>query len=143
MSFVRKRALWLGFAKRDISEFFVRVPCYLQRYVVFFSWFYSDESDASYGSLRLEFSSSSSESLQIEVEREVREDPPSEHAESTWPKRGGYGWAAEGVRNCFSKYRWSRLIKSWLNSVYFFERGFDLDTMHVERVSVVRPTKFK
>jgi len=97
----------------------------------------SGESDASYGELRLEFLSSSSESLRIEVEREVREDPPSEHAESVWPKRDGYFWVAEGVRSCYSKYRWSRLLKSWLNSIYLFERGFDLDTMIVERVSVV------
>jgi len=95
------------------------------------------ESDASYGELRLEFLSSSFESLRVEVEREVREDLPSEHAESLWPKRDGYGWVAEGVRNCYSKYRWSRLLKSWLNSIYLFERGFDPDTMRVERVSAV------
>jgi len=70
----------------------------------------SGESDASYGELRLEFLSSSS--LRIEVEREVREDPPSEHAESLWPKRDGYFWVAEGVRDCYSKYRWSQLLKS-------------------------------
>jgi len=95
------------------------------------------ESDASYGELRLEFLSSSSESLRVEVEREVREDPPSEHVESLWPKRDGYGWVAEGVRNCYLKYRWSQLLKSWLNSIYLFERGFDPDTMRVERVSAV------
>ena len=62
-----------------------------------------DDSDASFGGLRLEFFSSSSESLHVEVEREVREDPPSEYAELTWPKYGGYDWVAEGVRNSFSK----------------------------------------
>jgi len=41
------------------------------------------------------------------------------------------------VRNCYSKYRWSRLLKSWLNNIYLFERVFDLDTMRVERVSAV------
>jgi len=99
--------------------------------------FNSGGSDASYGELRLEFLSSSSKSLRVELEREMREDPPSEHAESLWPKRDGYGWVAEGVRNCSLKYRWSRLLKSWLNSIYLFERGFDLDTMHVERVSAM------
>jgi len=95
------------------------------------------ESDANYGELRLEFLSSSSESLRVEVEREVRKDPPSEHVESLWPKRDGYGWEAEGVRNYYSKYRWSRLLKSGLNSIYLFERGFDPNTMRVERVSAV------
>jgi len=85
----------------------------------------------------LEFFSSSSESLHIEVEKEVREDPLSEHVESTWPKRGGYDWVAKGVKNCFSKYRWSRLLRSWLNNEYLFDRGFDLNTMRVERVSAV------
>jgi len=49
------------------------------------------ESDASYGELRLEFLSSSFESLRVEVEREMREDPPNEHVESLWPKRDRYG----------------------------------------------------
>jgi len=58
------------------------------------------DSGASFGGLRLEFLSTSSESLHIEVEREVREDPASEHAESLWPRREGYDWVAEGVREC-------------------------------------------
>jgi len=60
----------------------------------------SGDSGASFGGLRLEFCSTSSEPLHIETEREVREDPASEHAESSWPKRGGYEWVHEGVRNC-------------------------------------------
>jgi len=80
------------------------------------------DSGASFGGLRLEFLSSS-ETLHIEVEREVREDPANEHAESLWPRRGGYKWVAEGVRSCSSKYRWSRLLRSWMNSIYLFERG--------------------
>jgi len=47
----------------------------------------------------------------------VREDLASEHGNSLWPKREGYDWVAEGVRECFSKYRWLRLLRSWLNSV--------------------------
>ncbi|QCE03551.1 hypothetical protein DEO72_LG8g1576 [Vigna unguiculata] len=60
------------------------------------------DSSASFGGLRLEFLSSS-ETLHIEVEREAREDPANEHAESLWPSRGGYEWVAEGVRACSSK----------------------------------------
>jgi len=97
----------------------------------------SGDSGASFGGLRLEFFSTSSESLHIETEREVREDPASEHAESKWPKRGGYEWVNEGVRNCFSKYKWSRLLRSWLRSVYLFERGVDTNAVSIERVSGV------
>ena len=97
----------------------------------------SGDSGASFGGLRLEFLSTSSESLHIEVEREVREDPASEHAESLWPRREGYDWVAEGVRECCSKYRWSRLLRSWLNSVYLFERGVDTNAVSIERVSGV------
>jgi len=43
-------------------------------------------SGASFGGLRLEFLSSS-DTLHIEVEREMCEDPASEHAESLWPRR--------------------------------------------------------
>ena len=74
----------------------------------------------------------SSESLHIEVEREVCEDLASEHAESLWPKREGYDWVAEGVRECCSKYRWSRLLRSWLNSVYLFERGADTNVVSID-----------
>ena len=95
----------------------------------------SGDSGASFGGLRLEFLSTSSESLHIEVEREVHEDLASEHAESLWPRREGYDWVAEGVRECCSKYRWSRLLRSWLNSVYLFERGADTNVVSIERVS--------
>jgi len=94
------------------------------------------DSGASFGGLRLEFLSSS-ETLHIEVEREVREDPANEHAESLWPRRGGYEWVAEGVRSCSSKYRWSRLLRSWMNSIYLFERGADPSMVAIERVSAV------
>jgi len=37
--------------------------------------------------------------IPMETVREVREDPPEELAESDWPAKGGYGWAAADVRN--------------------------------------------
>ena len=50
------------------------------------------DSGASFGGLLLEFLSSS-ETLHVEIEREVREDPANEHAESLWPRRvGTSGW---------------------------------------------------
>jgi len=67
----------------------------------------------------------------------VREDPTSEHAESLWSKRDGYESAAEGVRSCFLKYQWFRLVKSWLNSVYLFKRAVDTNAVSIERVSGV------
>jgi len=94
------------------------------------------DSGASFGGLRLEFLSSS-ETLHIEVEREVHEDPANEHAESLWPRRGGYEWVAEGVRSCSSKYRWSRLLRSWMNSIYLFERGANPSMVAIERVSAM------
>ena len=69
------------------------------------------DSGESFGGLQLEFLSLS-ETLHVEVEREVREDPANEHVESLWLRRGGYEWVAEGVRLCSSKYRWSRLLRS-------------------------------
>ena len=95
----------------------------------------SGDSGASFGGLRLVFCSTSSEPLHVEIEREIHEDPASEHAESSWPKREGYEWVHKGVRNCFSKYRWSRLLRSWLASVYLFERGADINAVSIERVS--------
>jgi len=97
----------------------------------------SDDSGASFGGLRLEFFSTFSKSLHIETEREICEDTASEHAESLWPKRDGHEWFAEGIQTYFSKYRWSRLLRSWLSSVYLFERGADLSVVSIERVSGV------
>jgi len=37
--------------------------------------------------------------IPMETVREVREDPPKELAESDWPAKGGYGWAAADVRS--------------------------------------------
>ena len=40
-----------------------------------------------------------SSGIPMETVREVREDPPKELAESDWPAKGGYGWAAADVRS--------------------------------------------
>ncbi|QCD83038.1 hypothetical protein DEO72_LG2g3381 [Vigna unguiculata] len=57
----------------------------------------SGDSGASFGGLRLEFLSTSSESLHIEVEREVREDPASEHSRIvTCTRLCRYAWTCVG-----------------------------------------------
>jgi len=96
----------------------------------------SGDSGADFVGLRLEFFSSS-ESLHIKTEWEVREDPAIEHVESLWPRKDGYEWVSEGVRTCSSKYRWSRLLRYWLINIYLFERGADPSTVAIEWVSVV------
>lgn len=53
----------------------------------------------------------------METTREVKVDPVKEHAESDLPLREGYAWIDPLVRKCFSKFRWSRILKSWLNSI--------------------------
>ena len=50
--------------------------------------------------------------IPMETVREVREDPPKELAESDWPAKGGYGWAAADVRNQSSLFRWSCSLNS-------------------------------
>jgi len=61
----------------------------------------------------------------IPMERvvEVREDPPEELAESSWPAKARYEWVAADVRTQQSLFRWSRLLKSWLNCMPLFEKG--------------------
>jgi len=75
----------------------------------------------------------------IPMERtvEVREDPPKELVESSWPAKVGYEWVAADVRTQYSIFWWSRLLKSWLNYIPIFEKGARRDTMVPERVSVV------
>jgi len=62
----------------------------------------SGDSGASFGGSSLEFFSTTSESLNMETETEIRENPASKHAESLWPKRAGYKWIAKGVRTSLS-----------------------------------------
>ena len=50
-----------------------------------------DEDGTSYGVM--------TSGIPMETVREVREDPLEELAESDWPAKGGYGWAAADVRN--------------------------------------------
>jgi len=75
----------------------------------------------------------------IPMERtvEVREDPLEELAESSWPTKVGYEWVATNVRTQYSIFRWSRLLKSWLNCTPIFEKGARRDIMVPKRVSVV------
>jgi len=54
---------------------------------------------------------------------EVREDPPEELAESNWSVNTGYEWMATYVRTQRSLFRWSRLLRSWLNCTPIFEKG--------------------
>ena len=54
----------------------------------------------------------------IPLERvvEIGEDPPEELAESNWPAKTRYEWVAVDVRTQRLLFRWSRLLKSWLNA---------------------------
>jgi len=52
---------------------------------------------------------------------EVRKDPLEELAESSWPAKARYEWVAVDVRTQYSIFRWSRLLKSWLNCTPIFE----------------------
>ena len=75
--------------------------------------------------------------IPMETMREVREDPPEELAESNWPAKGGYGWAATDVRNQSSLFQWSRLLNSWLNCTPVISKGVSGDIVSLERVSAI------
>jgi len=75
--------------------------------------------------------------IPMETVREVLEDPPEELAESNWPTKGGYGWAAADVRNQSSLFRWSRLLNSWLNCTPVISKGVSGDIVSFERVSAI------
>jgi len=55
--------------------------------------------------------------IPMETITETREDPPEEVAESSWLAKARYEWVAEDVRTQHSLFRWSRLLKSWLNCI--------------------------
>ncbi|QCE11367.1 hypothetical protein DEO72_LG10g2600 [Vigna unguiculata] len=75
----------------------------------------------------------------IPVERvvEIREDPPEELTERNWLANTGYQWVATNVRTQRSLFRWSRLLKSWLNCTPIFEKGVRRDIIAQERVTAV------
>ena len=75
----------------------------------------------------------------ITVERvvEIREDPLEELAESNLPAKAGYEWVAADVRTQRSLFRWSRLLRSWLNCTPIFEKGVQRDIIAPEWVTVV------
>ncbi|QCD83328.1 hypothetical protein DEO72_LG2g3672 [Vigna unguiculata] len=73
----------------------------------------------------------------METVIEVREDPPEEIAESSWPAKTGYEWAVADVRNQSSLFRWSRLLNSWLNFTPVLGRDVSRDIMSLEQVNAV------
>ncbi|QCD83415.1 hypothetical protein DEO72_LG2g3759 [Vigna unguiculata] len=75
--------------------------------------------------------------MPMEVVREVREDPPEELEESNWAPKGGYAWVAADVRDHSSLFRWSRLLKSWLNCTPVMSKGVSRDIVSLERVSAI------
>jgi len=62
---------------------------------------------------------------------------PEELAESSLPARVGYKWVAEDVWTRYSLFRWSCLLKSWLNCILVLERNISQDIMALERVSAI------
>jgi len=75
--------------------------------------------------------------IPMETVTEVREDPPKEIVESNWSAKSGYQWVTQDVRTQHSLFRWSRLLKPWLNYVPILERNISHDIVALERVSVV------
>ncbi|QCD89751.1 hypothetical protein DEO72_LG4g700 [Vigna unguiculata] len=75
--------------------------------------------------------------IPMETMREVREDPPEELAESDWPAKGGYRWAATDIHNQSSLFRWSRLLTSWLNCTLVISKGVSGDIVSLEKVSAI------
>ena len=73
----------------------------------------------------------------METVTEVREDPPKEIAESSWPAKNGYEWVTIDVRNQSSLFKWSRLLNSWLNCTLVIGRDVSRDIVSLEQVSVV------
>jgi len=61
--------------------------------------------------------------IPMEVTTKTREDPSEEIVESSLPVRAEYGWVVEDVRTQHSLFRWSRLLKSWVNCILVFEKG--------------------
>ncbi|QCD79167.1 hypothetical protein DEO72_LG1g2806 [Vigna unguiculata] len=75
--------------------------------------------------------------IPMKVTIETREDPPEQITKSSLPTRAGYKWVAEDVRMQHSLFRWSWLLKSWLNCIHVFERGVWRDIVALERVSAI------
>ncbi|QCD79098.1 hypothetical protein DEO72_LG1g2737 [Vigna unguiculata] len=73
----------------------------------------------------------------MEVTVEIREDPPEEIAKSSLPARAKYRWVAEDVQTQHSLFRWSRVLKSWLNCIPVFERGARRNIVALERVNAI------
>jgi len=74
--------------------------------------------------------------IPMETLTEVREDLLEEIAESSWPAKADYEWVATDVHNQSSLFRWSRLLKSWLNYTFIVGRDLSRDIVSLERVNV-------
>jgi len=59
----------------------------------------------------------------MEVTTKTREDPQEEIAESSLSARARYGWVAGYERTQHYLFKWSWLLKSWLNCIPIFERN--------------------
>ena len=68
---------------------------------------------------------------------EVREDPPEELADSSWPAKARYKLVAVDVRTQQLLFWWLRLLKLWLNCKPIFEKGARRDIVVPKRVTVV------
>jgi len=75
--------------------------------------------------------------IPMETVSEVREDPLEEIAESNWSAKAGYKYVTEDVQTQHSFFKWSRLLKSWLNCIPILERNISRDIVALERVSGV------
>ncbi|QCD92926.1 hypothetical protein DEO72_LG5g995 [Vigna unguiculata] len=69
----------------------------------------------------------------MEVTTETRKDLPEEIVESSLPARAEYGWVAEDVRTQHSLFRWSWLLKSWLNCIPVLGRNIKRDIVTLVR----------
>lgn len=49
----------------------------------------------------------------------------------------GYEWVDLLVRKHFSKFRWSRILNSWLNNIYVFESEVSEDIMSLRWESAI------
>jgi len=75
--------------------------------------------------------------IPMETVTKVREDPPEEIVESSWPTKAGYDRVVANVRNQSSLFWWSRLLNLWLNCIPVIAKGVDRGIVSLERVSVV------
>ncbi|QCE03846.1 hypothetical protein DEO72_LG8g1875 [Vigna unguiculata] len=71
--------------------------------------------------------------IPMDMVTKVREDPLEEIVKSSWQAKAGYEWVAADVRNQSSLFRWSRLLKSWLNCTPIVWRDVRRDIVSLEQ----------